>query len=400
MNPPKSGFVFGSMDGTGGGSSNSLSLGATSSSTFGSSPVLGTTGGGEAGMPTAMFSSLEKANPAAPATFSKPAEVVLQPAPPATNPQAGTAQLKTSGVQQPASPRPRQDDKLTTSSGDTTVKSWSGPPFGDGPTAVQGARLNKLFANWISHQISTNSATPLDVGLRDYVAFAGDIRDRVEFSRAGVESTTGTAFKHPSAPVASPTKPPVASTSPSAVDSAAILPPVAAQSSPPAPPPALVVKSAPTGLFTQSILPAAPPGPRFAFAATSASTAAAPPAVIAPSTSSPNGGFTFSAGGFGGTGSATPGTPGYQGPFPGEAGSRCSRLGGAQVHEARITMSKVHMHATFYKVFSTSCIMQYCCCFWFRQVCSSWLRVDFGLIIPYHTPCIIPLGQTSGCEPE
>lgn len=190
-----------------------------------------------------------------------------------------------------------------------------GAPFGVGPTAAQGVRLNKLFARWISYQITTNSASILDVGSRDYMAFACELRDRAEFARADIVSATGTAFKHPptsatpkSGTLSSPT--PIASETGSRDHVVADAPPkVVSGPAPvslptPAPAPAPVATSTPLFSFsTNTALPAAPSGAHFSFSMPPTSTPATAPlssADVAASKTSSEVGFKFDSGGFGG----------------------------------------------------------------------------------------------------
>ena len=127
----------------------------------------------------------DNAAAAPPAVFSKPLQTEPLPVRPSTSVQPVAVAQKGDlvGKQAPA---------VFIASG------GSGLAFGEGRTAAQGARLNKLFARWIAHQLSMNSASTLDTGLRDYVAFAAEIRDRVEILGEDSVSAASASFTHPS----------------------------------------------------------------------------------------------------------------------------------------------------------------------------------------------------------
>ncbi len=178
-----------------------------------------------------------------------------------------------------------------------------GGAFGEGRTAARGGRLNERFTSWLSHQLSEDAASFLDSGLRDYVAFAAEIRERADFSRA--EPAPNTTFRHPSETTAftsSPrTIPKQSETGPAAAASILEPPPVAAT---PVTAPSPVAKPAPAFSFSApSTLPPAPRGQQFSFATTSS--ALGGPKFDAPSTTSSPGGFKFG-GGLGAVG-ASPG---------------------------------------------------------------------------------------------
>ncbi|CAN0019043.1 unnamed protein product [Laminaria digitata] len=278
-NPPKSGFVFGNM----GATTEPASTGTGFS--FGTS-----TSGGTAGAPTpaAVFAPTPAAAVFAPA----PAASVLAPAPAAAAGVVG----KLAYTQAPAG---------------VIASGGSGLAFGEGRTAAQGVRLNKLFVKWIVHQLSTNSASTLDKGLRDYMGFAAEIRDRVEILGEDSGPAASASFTHPPASTAT-TPEAVSSPNPSAPPTAAAatparLAPVPAPIVAPAPVPAPFATATPAFTFSSpSTLPAAPSGPQASFglqtAAASTKTTGAP-AVIAPSATSPAPtGFKLNGVGFGGFG--------------------------------------------------------------------------------------------------
>ena len=224
---------------------------------------------------------------------------------PAASPAAGSKALASA---QPAALDPQRVSPSTPQgapSSTAVAPGRQGGAFGEGRTAARGGRLNERFTSWLSHQLSEDAASFLDSGLRDYVTFAAEIRERADFSRP--EPVPTTAFDHPSETIASTSasqampKPSETGTSPAA--SIPEPPPAAAA---PAPAPSPVVKPAPTFTFSApSSLPAAPPGPQFSFTLPSAATTSATSeeqTAVASSPPSSLGGFKFNAGGFGAAG--------------------------------------------------------------------------------------------------
>ena len=319
-NPPKSGFVFGSMGATNEPASTSTAFSFDAS-----------TSGGTAGAPTP--APVFAPTPAAAVFAPTPAAALLPPAPaavssPATNlcsmqdnaaaapPAVFSKPLQTEPL--PVRPSTSVQPVAVAQKGDLVGKQapavfiasgGSGLAFGEGRTAAQGARLNKLFARWIAHQLSMNSASTLDTGLRDYVAFAAEIRDRVEILGEDSVSAASASFTHPSGSTATtssanPSAPPTA-TAATPARLAAVPAPIAA----PAPVPAPVATATPAFKFSSpSTLPAAPSGPQFSFGlqtAAASTKATGAPTVIAPSATSPAPtGFKLNGVGFGGFGAA------------------------------------------------------------------------------------------------
>ncbi|CAN0580016.1 unnamed protein product, partial [Ectocarpus sp. 12 AP-2014] len=271
---------------------NTFSLGAAPTSAaagnfkFGSGASGEPTGGGSTGVATAGFSFLNKPPAATPAAaFSKPPVM-----PKASSPPVPVA----------ASP--------DTASSTLDSARWVGGAFGEGKTAVQGARLNKRFLSWVSNHLAEGELF-LDSGMKEYAACAAEIRDRANHAEAGAVSTT--AFLHPRGSAAAVPPPRTAQKlsedSISKVAEASVstaTPSVTAPASAPAP----VVKSTPAFSFSvPSALPAAPSGQRFSFAVPSdpapGSTSGALTSVAPPATS-PSGGFKFDGGGLGAVGSS------------------------------------------------------------------------------------------------
>lgn len=282
MGATKPPFVFGT---------GAASQPSTNSFSLGSGPTAagGTPGGGVA---AGGFSFLSNAPATTPAALSTPLDKKLVPPPP------------TAVVPQPVSSSAPQG-----ASSSTAVSTGrQGRAFGEGRNAARGGRLNKRFSSWVSHQLAEDAASFLDSGLRDYVGFAAEIRERV--SLAKTEPVLTTAFRHPSKPTApistteAMAKPSETSNSTSQASVAKSCP--IGEAPAPAPPP--VVKPAPTFSFSApSTLPAAPSGPQFSFALPSASTftsASEGPTTIAPSATSPRGGFKFNSGGLGAVGAS------------------------------------------------------------------------------------------------
>lgn len=309
---PKSGFVFEPTIRASEAASNPFSLGsaAISPSAYSTSSMFGSTAPGISGAQTLDVESSTAATgfsflgnfPADTLTpISKPPDAQVPPV---------AAPAKPHSVGQVAS-----RGHGSTPNGALVSANTSGLPFGEGMTAAQGARLNKLFASWISHQMATNPASTLDVGLRDYVAFAAEIRDRAEFSRADTVSTAGVAFKHPSASAvtASSATSSKLQEAPTAVSQASIPPPAAIPA--PAPTkylgpakyPEPAVTSTPAFSFsTPSALPPPPSGARFLFERVECAefnNAPSAPAPTAPFTAST--GFTFDTGSVGGVNSTS-----------------------------------------------------------------------------------------------
>lgn len=289
MGATKPGFGFGTGAAGQQPSTSSFSLGAPSISSLGSAgptAARGTPGGGVA---TGGFSFLSNAPATTPAALSKPSEKKLVP------PQS------TAVVPQPVGSSATQGTSSSTAVG----TGWQGGAFGEGKNAARGRRLNKRFSSWISHQLDEDADSFLDSGLRDYVAFAAEIRERVNLVKADPVLTT--AFRHPS--VSAETTPKAAETSTSTISQASLEePPPTVEASAPAPPAA--VKPAPGFSFSApSTLPAAPSGPQFSFALPSAATSTSVSGGatnVAPSVTSPLGGFKFNSGGLGAVG-ASPG---------------------------------------------------------------------------------------------
>ncbi|CAM9630712.1 unnamed protein product [Ectocarpus fasciculatus] len=301
---PNPGFVFGA--GASGQpatststTSFSLSAAQTSASAgkfkFGSGPSGEAAGGGSAGVATGGFSFLNNTPAATPAAaLSKPPVMPKASSPPV-----------------PVSASP------DTASSTLDSARWVGGAFGEGKTAVQGARLNKRFLSWVSNHLAEGELF-LDSGMREYAACAAEIRDRANHAEAGAVSTT--AFLHPrGSPAAVP--PPQTAQKPSedsipkpaeaSISTAAS--PVPAPAAAPAP----VVKSTPPFSFSApSALPAAPSGQRFSFAVPSApapSSTSGAPTVAAPPATSPSG-FKFNVGGVGAVGSSAGVFNGFQVP--------------------------------------------------------------------------------------
>lgn len=285
---PNPGFVFGGQP-----ASNTFSLGAAPTSAapagkfkFGSGPSGEPAEGGSTGIAAGGFSFLNNKPAATPAAaLSKPPVM----------PQASSPPVPVS-----ASP--------DTASSTLDSARWVGGAFGEGKTAVQGARLNKRFLSWVSNHLAGGELF-LDSGMREYAACAAEIRDRANHAEAGAVSTT--AFQHPCGSAAA-VPPPQTAQKPSedSISKAAeaivstATPPVTAPASAPAP----AVKATPAFSFSApSALPAAQSGQRFSFAVPSApapgSTSLAP-TVVAPPATSPPGGFKFNAGGMGAVGSS------------------------------------------------------------------------------------------------
>lgn len=224
---------------------------------------------------------------------------------PAVSPAAGSKMLVPTQPAAVSSSAPQGEPSST-----AVDPGRQGGAFGEGRTAAKRGRLNEQFASWLSRQLGEDGASFLDSGLRDYVAFAAEIRERADFSRA--EPAPKTALRHPPETTAS-TSTPQTMPKPSETGTAAATgilepPPVAAA---PVPVPSPVAKSAPAFSFSApSTLPPAPPGQQlFSFAlpsgATTTSSASVGPKFAAPSTTSAPGGFKF--GGALGTVDASPG---------------------------------------------------------------------------------------------
>lgn len=286
---PTPGFVFGA-GGVGQPSSNFFSLGAATiepaPTTGGTTPLVS---GGVRPIATGGF--LFRSNTPASAALSTPPEKQLEPA----KPTAGNTQPGRSLTPQCAP------------SSTTGNSSCAGRAFGEGKTAARGSRLNKRFSSWVSYQLGKDAASFLDSGLRDYVAFAAEIRESVDFAKAELVSTA--AFRHPSlsaVPASKPdTKPKSCEPSKSATPQSSVTaPPIVVAA--PAPAPSPVAQSAPVFSFSApSALPVAPSGPHFSFAlpsATASTSASGRSTATAPSASSPSGGFKFDAGGLGAAG--------------------------------------------------------------------------------------------------
>ncbi|CAB1099373.1 unnamed protein product [Ectocarpus sp. CCAP 1310/34] len=263
---------------------------------FGSGASGEPAGGGSTGVATAGFSFLNKPPAAIPAaTFSKPPVMPKASSPPV-----------------PVSASP------DTAASTLDSARWVGGAFGEGKTAVQGARLNKRFLSWVSNHLAEGELF-LDSGMREYAACAAEIRDRANHAEAGAVSST--AFLHPrgSAAAVPPTytaqklsEDSISKAAEASVSTAT--PSVTA----PASAPATVVKSTPAFSFSApSALPAAPSGQRFSFAVPSTpapgSTSGALTSVAPPATS-PSGGFKFDGGGLGAAGSSAGAFNGFKVP--------------------------------------------------------------------------------------
>lgn len=285
MGTTKPGFVFG----TGAADqppTNPFSLGAPSiSSSLGSTSPTAAGGTPEGGVAAGGFSFLSSAPATTPAALSKPQPTAVSAAAP-------------QGVSSP------------TAVSTAVSTGWQGGAFGEGKNAARGGRLNKRFSSWVSHQLAEDAASFLDSGLRDYVAFAAEIRERVNLVKTDPVLTT--AFRHPSTSTAATStteampKPSEASTSAASQASVEEPPPIV-ETPAPAPAPPLVVKPAPAFSFSApSTLPAAPSGPQFSFSlpSASASTAASGGPTAAPSATSTLGGFKFNSGGLGAVGAS------------------------------------------------------------------------------------------------
>ncbi|CAM9660568.1 unnamed protein product [Scytosiphon promiscuus] len=231
------------------------------------------------------------------------------PAPPHPQPQVKLPPQTSRG--------PLDSSATSLSTQSITRAGGTGLAFGEGRTALQGGRLNKRFSSWISRCLAGDTAAFLDSGLRDYAAFAAEIRERADLDK--IETSTSTAFRHPSGAAAaasvSQASPKFSKASiPSAppASAAATTPPPEAAPTPPPP----VAQTGPAFSFSAgSTIHEAPSGKHFSFAVPSASaftsTSAAPSvpltqSLVVPPVVPPSGGFQFNAAGLG-TASVPPG---------------------------------------------------------------------------------------------